>query len=105
MTSALLEPESGEASPEHVEDPPIRVDPHEHVRHRDELELGGLGVREVHFGFPDVFHKVGVVQVQGLGDVRVAEPLVRPLLPQVQVHLIVLREDRRETVVSAHLLI
>lgn len=77
--------------PEHVEDLSVGVDPDEDVGHGDELELGVLGVGEVDLGLPDGLDEVGVVEVERLLDVVVVEPLVHPRLPQVQVHLVVLR--------------
>jgi hypothetical protein len=47
-------------------------------------------VREVHFRFPYGFHQIGIVQVQRLGNFRVLESLVLPLLSQVQVNFVVL---------------
>jgi hypothetical protein len=77
--------------PEHVEYFAVRVDSHEHVGHRDVLELGVLGVGKVDLGLPNGLDQVGVVEVERLGDFRVLQPLVLPLLPQIQVHFVVLK--------------
>ena len=81
---------SADILPEHVEDLSPGVEPDEHVRHGDKLKLAVLGVREVHLGLPDGLDEVGIVQVQRCGDVFVAKARVGPVLPQVQVHLVVL---------------
>lgn len=86
--------------PEHVEDLSVGVDPDEDVGHGDELELGVLGVGEVDLGLPDGLDEVGVVEVERLLDVVVVEPLVHPRLPQVQVHLVVLRREKRKAVID-----
>ncbi len=81
--------------PEHVQDLPSRVYAHQHVWHRHVLELGVLGVGEVHLRLPDGLDQVGVVEVQRLHQLRVVEARVGPVLPQVEVHLVVLQLSKR----------
>ena len=71
------------------------IDAHQHVGHSHELELSVLGVGEVDLGFPDGLHQVGVVQVQGLGDVTMVETLVHPSLTKVQVNLVILKKKMK----------
>lgn len=77
-------------SPEHVEDLATRIQADQHIGHSDKLELAMFGVREVHLRLPDGLDEVGVVEVQGRGDVAVPQTRVGPVLAQVQVHLVVL---------------
>lgn len=67
-------------SPQHVQNLAVRIDAHQDVGYCDVLELGVLGVGEVHFWFPYSFHQIGIVQVQGLGNFSVFESLVLPFL-------------------------
>lgn len=69
--------------PQHVKYFPIGIDSNQDVRDGDELELGVLRVGEVYLGLPNSLHKVWVVEVERLRDLRVLEPLVLPLLSQV----------------------
>ena len=81
----------GKKIPEHVENLPSRIDPDQHVWHRDVLELRVLGVGEVDLGLPDGLDQVGVVEVEGLDQLLVLETGVEPTLSQVEVDLVVLR--------------
>ncbi len=76
--------------PQHVENISIGLDSQQYVGHRHVLEFALFSVGEVDFRLPDGLDEVRVVEVQGLGDSRVIESRIFPVLPQVQVHLVVL---------------
>ena len=65
----------------------------EDIWHGDKLKVGFFGVGEKDFRLPDGFDEVWVGQVHGLLQVRVRKPGVRPLLPEIRVSDIVLKES------------
>ena len=83
-------------SPQHVEDFSVGVNPNQNIGNGDELELCMLSVWKINLWFPNRFYEIWVVQIQGLCDVLVFEPLVLPFLAQVQVHLVILESNRNQ---------
>ena len=58
--------------------------------YRNILKLGVFGVWEIHLRLPYCLHEVRVIQVQGIEELRVVQPLVKPPLSEIEVDLIVL---------------
>lgn len=65
----------------------------EDIGHRDKLEVGLLGVREINLGFPDGLDQVRVRQIKWCIDILMGKAGVKPLLPQVGVGHIVLESN------------
>lgn len=79
-------------SPDAVEDSPVLEDPQQLVVRGDVVEVGSLLVGKEKVGLPyGVQH--GRVQVEGgIRVFAIGEPGVIPLLPQEDVHSVILRE-------------
>lgn len=69
-----------------------RVDPDEDVGHGHVLELGVLGVRKIDLGLPDGLDQVGVVEVERFDQRGMVETWVRPMLTEIQIHLVILKK-------------
>ncbi len=84
------------ALPDAVHDGPVRVNPHQFVGHGDVVERRGFLVGEEEVGRPHVLHRLG-----GQHERRVQlvehHARVRPHLPHVDVHRVVLQPDKEST--------
>ena len=78
--------------PDAVQDVAVGVDPQHDVLHGGVVDEGALGVHEEDVGHPDLLHQAGVERPALVGVGRERQPLVLPVVAQVQRHGEVLPE-------------
>lgn len=91
-------PERGlrRTSPEAVEHFPVRLDPQHDVVRGGVVDEGALGMHEKHVGDPDLLHQPAVKRHAEVVGAREGQPLILPIVPQVEGHGEVLGLEGRE---------
>ena len=88
--------EARKGSPEAVEHFAVGLDPQHHVVRGGVVDEGALGVHEKHVRDPDLLHQPAVKRHAEVFGAREGQPLVLPVVPQVEGHREVLGAEGRE---------
>lgn len=87
---------AGRPLPKAVEHFPIRLDAQHDVVRGGVVDEGALGVHKKHVGDPDLLHQPAVKRHAEVVGAREGQPLILPVVPQVEGHRKVLGAESRE---------